>query len=34
MPFQEYPTYDRIGVRPLINCKGTLTHVQRIGHVA
>ena len=25
MPFQEYPTYDRIGVRPLINCKGTLT---------
>ncbi|MXZ73949.1 MAG: aminotransferase class V-fold PLP-dependent enzyme [Gemmatimonadetes bacterium] len=25
MPLQEYPTYDRIGVRPLINCKGTLT---------
>ncbi len=25
MPAQEYPTYVGVGVRPLINCKGTLT---------
>ena len=25
MPDQDYPTYAGIGVRPLINCKGTLT---------
>ena len=25
MPLTDYPTYDKVGVRPLINCKGTLT---------
>lgn len=25
MPPQDYPTYDSVNVRPLINCKGTLT---------
>ncbi len=25
MPPQDYPTYGSVGVRPLINCKGTLT---------
>lgn len=25
MPHQDYPTYDSVNVRPLINCKGTLT---------
>ena len=25
MPLTDYPTYDEVGVRPLINCKGTLT---------
>ena len=25
MSFQDHPTYSSVGVRPLINCKGTLT---------
>ena len=34
MPLTDYPTYDKVGVRPLINCKGTLTIIQRFGHAS